>query len=423
MRVTQFSKYALNETMTQTVNEQNEQIDKCVENGMPQKIIKTLKFTMRKRVKEYNTKQHEEKINSTTNVLHVDNNVELDVAYAAEDTQLNKDFVGIESSSSLSSSSSSSSSLSCIGELKIPKMCGRFRQAQLNKFETPITNISDHHYQSNGMIKKASFNDDPLAKVTQSTKEFLLRFQRTIRNMQTSKIYTLLTKTTQPAHIIAICILSFVLLVVWPELVDWQTTNRDLDQTVESQRHWEPKERRHNENTIALLVYLGSFATHFGAQIWMTFVSGLSLYFSLPRHMFGMCQQILFPKYFALNAMLSIVMLILYVKYFLTTWTLTKCVQLGTLACTGAIEVIVRLYLAPTLLLLMHEKYKIEGTIGSGKEIGSLVQGDLVNCPHYQRIHKSFRRLHMAVAVGNILTLVASCLHLHYLAAQIHIAV
>uniref|UniRef100_A0A1B0FLG6 TMEM205-like domain-containing protein n=1 Tax=Glossina morsitans morsitans TaxID=37546 RepID=A0A1B0FLG6_GLOMM len=412
---------------------ENEQIDKCVENGMPQKIIKTLKFTMRKRVKEYNTKQHEEKMSPTTNVLYVDN-VELDVAYAAEDTQLNKNVVGIKSSisssspspspSSLSSSSSpSSSSSSCMGELKIPKMCGRFRQAQLNKFETPITDISDHHYQSNAMLKKTSFNDDPLAKVTQSTKEFLLRFQRTIRNVQTSKIYTLLTKTTQPAHIIAICILSFVLLVVWPELVDWQTTNRALDQTEESQRHWEPKERRHNENTFALLVYLGSFATHFGAQIWMTFVSGLSLYFSLPRHMFGMCQQILFPKYFALNAMLSIVMLILYVKYFLTTWTLTKCVQLGTLACTGAIEVIVRLYLAPTLLLLMHEKYKIEGTIGSGKEIGSLVQGDLVNCPHYQRIHKSFRRLHMAVAIGNILTLVASCLHLHYLAAQIHIAV
>uniref|UniRef100_A0A1A9ZQF3 TMEM205-like domain-containing protein n=1 Tax=Glossina pallidipes TaxID=7398 RepID=A0A1A9ZQF3_GLOPL len=370
---------------------ENEQIDKCVENGMPQKIIKTLKFTMRKRVKEYNTKQHEEKMNPITNVLYVDN-VELDVAYAAEDTQLNKNVVGMKSSlpstSPSSSLSSSSSSSSCIGELKIPKMCGRFRQAQaqLNKFETPITDISDHHYSPNAMLKKTSFNDDPLAKVTQSTKEFLLRFQRTIRNVQTSKIYTLLTKTTQPAHIIAICILSFVLLVVWPELVDWQTTNRALDQTEESQRHWEPKERRHNENTFALL-------------------------------------QILFPKYFALNAMLSIVMLILYVKYFLTTWTLTKCVQLGTLACTGAIEVIVRLYLAPTLLLLMHEKYKIEGTIGSGKEIGSLVQGDLVNCPHYQRIHKSFRRLHMAVAIGNILTLVASCLHLHYLAAQIHIAV
>uniref|UniRef100_A0A1A9W788 TMEM205-like domain-containing protein n=1 Tax=Glossina brevipalpis TaxID=37001 RepID=A0A1A9W788_9MUSC len=393
---------------------ENEQIDKCVENGMPQKIVKTVKFTMRKRVKEHNIKQQEEKMNAVTNLLYVDN-VGLDVTVNAEDTELHKDFVGIEPPRSSS----------YIGELKIPKMCGRFRQAQLNKFDTPITDISDHHnhQHNNAILKKTSVNDDLLAKVTQSTKDFLLRFHYSIMKIQTSKIYTLLTKTAQPAHIIAICILSFVLLVVWPELVDWQKTNRAMDQTKESHRHWEPKERKHNENTFAILVYLGAFATHFGAQIWMTFVSGLSLYFSLPRHMFGMCQQILFPKYFALNAMLSILMLILYAKYFLTTWTLSKCVQLGTLACTGAIEVIVRLYLAPTLLLLMHEKYKIEGTIGSGKEIGSLVQGDLINCPHYQRIHKSFRRLHMAVAIGNILTLVASCLHLHYLAAQIHIAV
>ncbi|XP_037811616.1 transmembrane protein 205 isoform X2 [Lucilia sericata] len=174
---------------------------------------------------------------------------------------------------------------------------------------------------------------------------------------------------------------------------------------------------------LALIAYLGAFSTHFGAQIWMTFVSGLSLYFSLPRHMFGQCQQILFPKYFAMNAALSIIMLILYVKFFLNTWSLAKCIQLGSLALTGAIELLVRLYLAPPLLRLMHEKYKIEGTIGSGKEIGSLVQGDLVKCPHYQRIHKAFRRIHMTVAIGNMITMAASCLQLYYIAGQLQISI
>lgn len=32
---------------------------------------------------------------------------------------------------------------------------------------------------------------------------------------------------------------------------------------------------------------------------------GLSLYFSLPRHNFGAVQRVLFPRYFALNAVLS----------------------------------------------------------------------------------------------------------------------
>ncbi|XP_046803556.1 transmembrane protein 205 isoform X2 [Lucilia cuprina] len=174
---------------------------------------------------------------------------------------------------------------------------------------------------------------------------------------------------------------------------------------------------------LALIAYLGAFSTHFGAQIWMTFVSGLSLYFSLPRHMFGQCQQILFPKYFAMNAALSIIMLILYVKFLVNTWSLAKCIQLGSLALTGAIELLVRLYLAPPLLRLMHEKYKIEGTIGSGKEIGSLVQGDLVKCPHYQRIHKAFRRIHMTVAIGNMITMAASCLQLYYIAGQLQISI
>lgn len=152
-------------------------------------------------------------------------------------------------------------------------------------------------------------------------------------------------------------------------------------------------------------------------------IAGLSLYFSLPRHMFGQCQQILFPKYFAMNAVLSITMLILYVKFFLNTWTLAKCIQLGSLALTGAIELLVRLYLAPPLLRLMQEKYKIEDTIGSGKEIGSLVQGDLIKCPHYQRIHKAFRRVHMTVAIGNMITMAGSCLQLYYIASQLQISI
>lgn len=147
------------------------------------------------------------------------------------------------------------------------------------------------------------------------------------------------------------------------------------------------------------------------------------MYFSLPRHMFGQCQQILFPKYFAMNGALSILMLILFVKFFFVSWSVPQCIQLIALAVTGAIEVIVRLYLAPPLLQLMHEKYKIEGTVGSGKEIGQLVQGDLIQCPHYQRIHKAFRRIHMTVAIGNLITMVASCLHLYYIAGKIQITI
>lgn len=115
-------------------------------------------------------------------------------------------------------------------------------------------------------------------------------------------------------------------------------------------------------------------------------------------------------------------MLILFVKYFLTSWNATAIVQLIALSVTVFIEIIIRLYLAPPMLRLMHEKYRIEGAIGSGREVGSLEQGDLIQCPHYQRIHKTFRRIHMTIAMGNMSVLLATCLHLYFLASKIQIS-
>ncbi|XP_067642305.1 transmembrane protein 205 isoform X2 [Eurosta solidaginis] len=230
----------------------------------------------------------------------------------------------------------------------------------------------------------------------------------------------LLTKTTQPAHLIGVAVLTLVLFTVWPHIVDTRNTSVISEAPQQASTSSEPQTQRHN--TFMAVAYLGAFATHFGAQIWMTFVSGLSLYFSLPRHTFGQCQQILFPRYFALSSILSIGMLVLFVKYFLNSWNVSNIVQLISLGSTAIIEVIIRLYLAPPMLQLMQEKYRIEGAIGSGREVGTLEQGDLIQCPHYQRIHKTFRRIHMTIAMGNMAVLLATCLHLYFLASKIQIS-
>lgn len=69
-----------------------------------------------------------------------------------------------------------------------------------------------------------------------------------------------------------------------------------------------------SDSPIWSLLYLGAFSTHFGAQIWMTFVSGLALYFAMPRHTFGHIQKILFPKYFLLNSVLSLITLYVFLR-------------------------------------------------------------------------------------------------------------
>lgn len=82
-----------------------------------------------------------------------------------------------------------------------------------------------------------------------------------------------------------------------------------------------PNDGPQNNSRLWTLLYLGSFSMHFGAQIWMTFISGLSLYFSIPRHTFGCVQIVLFPKYFLLNAVLSFITL----TVFLRTHNITVC--------------------------------------------------------------------------------------------------
>ncbi|XP_017148558.1 transcription factor kayak [Drosophila miranda] len=312
---------------------------------------------------------------------------------------------------------------------KIPKMCGRFRklqqqqqQQQQQEQQQQVEDISQLKAQQQRKLSSMEPSmDDALAIGTQMTRKVSERIACLVAQLQGSRLYTILTRTTQPAHLIAVCILVFVLMTVGRDLIEGSpattptTTTRTLSSSSSTGGGG-------GSGTLPNLVYLGAFATHFGSQIWMTFVSGLSLYFSLPRHIFGQCQQILFPRYFAFNAVLSLTMLVTYAKYFLSGWTTASGIQVGSLALAAGIEVVVRLYLVPPMLKLMHEKYKIEDAIGSGQEVGSLVQGDLIDCPHYQRVHKGFRRIHMTIAIGNMTVMLATCLQLYFLASKIHLS-
>ncbi|XP_013108079.2 uncharacterized protein LOC106087548 [Stomoxys calcitrans] len=411
---------------------ESEQIDKCIENGMPEKIIKAVKYTMRRRVAEAAVVAAVAAENKHANITDLatrgghssTNTANSALAKTTQGFQMKCPFAHGLIIPAKSIETSASSIPGEFNELARRSSCGR-PITQLKNESTSITNVGSQLEQiSPSSSPEEIYNEDILAKSTQFTKKLTFKLQQTFGRVQRSKLYTLLTKTTQPAHVLAICIPSFVLLTIWPELIYGSSSKQTahVSTATTDDHHLQSSSTPKMNYTLALIAYLGAFATHFGSQIWMTFVSGLSLYFSLPRHMFGRCQQILFPKYFALNSVLSITMLIIFVKYFFHSWNTPQCIQLGALSLTGTIEVLVRLYLAPPLLYLMHEKYKIEDTIGSGKEVGSLVQGDLVQCPHYQRIHKAFRRVHMTVAIGNLITMVASCLQLYYIASKIQIS-
>ncbi|XP_044256677.1 transmembrane protein 205 [Tribolium madens] len=244
---------------------------------------------------------------------------------------------------------------------------------------------------------KVPYQEDILALSTYYTKVVFFTLDKWYRSFQDSICYKILFHTTQPAHVItALAVIMVSLMLI-------------------------PSERKTSlESPLWSFVYMGAFSAHFGAQIWMTFISGLSLYFALPRHTFGNIQKVLFPKYFLLNSILSLITLYVFLRahnYHLKSTEIA--VQVGAMTLCFLIELLIRLYLTPPLLKLMTLKNRIEAQAGVGMEIGKLVPGNLLNCPHYMTIHRAFRRVHMTIAIGNVITMGCTMLHLYYLSQKL----
>ncbi|XP_059481551.1 transmembrane protein 205 [Neocloeon triangulifer] len=242
---------------------------------------------------------------------------------------------------------------------------------------------------------------DSIAQMTAYTKKCVDVAYTLAAKAQKSNFYVVLTRTTQPAHAI---LFSAVLLVASSLAPSHQGTS--------------------SKSTSSALLYLACFAAHFGAQLWMTFVSGLSLYFSLPRHNFGAVQRVLFPRYFSLNAVLSMGTLLGFVRQHpSSSWSTVHSIQGVVLSACFLGELAVRLYLTGPLVSLISAKEEIESRAGLGSEVGHQAMGGLVHCPHYIRLHKSFRKVHCTIAIANMACLASSAFHLHFIAQQLAAAV
>lgn len=206
-----------------------------------------------------------------------------------------------------------------------------------------------------------------------------------------------------------------------------------------------PSEHKpHEPSKFFNFLHVMSFSMHFGAQIWMTFVSGLSLYFALPRHNFGQVQKVLFPKYFLLNSILSLITLIIYLNHhnaelFKREVFVQVSFNISNFSCFNLIlniiilfqavamsicfmtELIIRLYFTPPLLAFMTIKNEMEKNAGVGMEVGKHDPGRLAKCPRYVQIHKSFRKVHMRIAMGNVLTMACTVIHLIHIANKISV--
>ncbi|XP_026319765.1 transmembrane protein 205 [Hyposmocoma kahamanoa] len=227
--------------------------------------------------------------------------------------------------------------------------------------------------------KEVEYQPDLLAVSTQLTKAAYDVVQREWSRFKLTNAYVVLTRTSQPFHLA----LAVIVLLAW--------LNRPG--STGNLRGWKA-------------LYVGAVATHLGAQIWMTLVSGIVLYFNLPRHEFGRVQTVLFPVYYAFNACVSLLALLAYFRTLcLTQFKHSSYVQLLLLLAVFSIEAYVRLGLVHPMLVAKHIKTQMEESAGGGQEVGRLVLGELAHCPRYLRVLKKFRAYHSFIAMGTMITL------------------
>ncbi|XKL68843.1 hypothetical protein PGB90_006612 [Kerria lacca] len=223
---------------------------------------------------------------------------------------------------------------------------------------------------------------------------------RTYSTNPKKKIYRIVSRTTQPIHAASVILIVILSMIFFP--VDRKQSN-------------------FLSSRFTYFTYFTAFSLHIGFQFWMTFVSGLSLYFNLARHAFGDVQKILFPRYFTMNCVLSAVTVVQFGRLHAPSfyqWDLHTFLQLITLTLCFIVEFCIRVYFVPSVLQLISIKTSIEKSAGIGQEVGHYDLGPLLQCPHYMSIHKSFRKVHMFTAIGNIIAIMCSVFHLYFVSCK-----
>ncbi|XP_049883153.1 uncharacterized protein LOC126378792 [Pectinophora gossypiella] len=227
--------------------------------------------------------------------------------------------------------------------------------------------------------KEVEYQPDLLAVSTQLTKTVHDVFKKGMARLQETKAYTVLSRTWQPVYLVLV-------LAVFLAYTSRPGASGNV-------RGWRA-------------LYVGAVATHLGAEIWMTLVSGIVLYFNLPRHEFGRVQTVLFPVYYGFNSLVSLTALLAYFRLqCITKFQHTSWVQFALLSAVFSIEAYVRLRMVKPMLRAKHVKTQMEEAAGGGQEVGRLVLGELAHCPRYLRVLKTFRSLHSTVGLGTMIAM------------------
>ncbi|XP_062517509.1 transmembrane protein 205-like [Corticium candelabrum] len=162
--------------------------------------------------------------------------------------------------------------------------------------------------------------------------------------------------------------------------------------------------------------HLVSYSFWFGAQSWLLGVQGFVLRATVTRHQFGHIQSRLFPVFFRVGTIATLVSIGCFaVAHPLTAVSPTEQMQYILLGGSLVATLLNQLWLGPASTHLMMEYHMIEKEEGLGDEIKTANLTPLDSNKKYQHAKKAFFQYHSMSALALVASLGCLLVHGFYL--------
>lgn len=180
------------------------------------------------------------------------------------------------------------------------------------------------------------------------------------------------------------------------------------------------RRRMDSSSTLIAMIHLGSFTAQYGTQLWVTLVAGLTMFYNLPRHMFGQVQSRLFPMFFLWSLVTSAVSFSTFVSLHpYDTWEKPHAVQAMCMMTGFLVAAVNSLVVAPLIVRNMVAAFNMEVEAGLRDVIGYADMSEMKKKnPQYAACYRVFRRCHGVSGMLTVLSLVANTVQLYYIASQ-----
>jgi len=172
------------------------------------------------------------------------------------------------------------------------------------------------------------------------------------------------------------------------------------------------------------LVHLSALSFQYGMHMWVSSVGGSTMFFNMPRHLFGRVQSKLFPKYFLISSVTSLVALGSFaLMYPYGGWEGDVKTKGALLAAGLAGNLVNTFYFGPASTRVMWTCQAFEKSANNGHQVG-VMKFDMSalepkQIEKYNKVRGKFGALHGVSVLLNLGVIVVHTFYFYLVANQL----